>query len=120
MGLNNRDSFTSKFGVIAAAAGSAIGLGNIWKFPYEVGVNGGGAFLLLYLFFILAFGVPVMLSELLIGRTTQKNVFGAFKELAPKSPWFLVGIIPSPCPFCGPSQSGTDLWRSSTSMPMQM
>lgn len=93
MGLNNRDSFTSKFGVIAAAAGSAIGLGNIWKFPYEVGVNGGGAFLLLYLFFILAFGVPVMLSELLIGRTTQKNVFGAFKELAPKSPWFLVGTM---------------------------
>src|SRR5690606_41949075 len=59
-----RDSFSNKFGVIAAAAGSAIGLGNIWRFPYVAGENGGGAFLMLYLLFILAIGVPVMLSEL--------------------------------------------------------
>jgi NSS family neurotransmitter:Na+ symporter len=93
MNTPSRDGFTSKFGVIAAAAGSAIGLGNIWKFPYEVGNNGGGAFLLVYLLFILAFGVPVMLSELLIGRKAQKNVFGAFKDLAPGKPWFLVGTM---------------------------
>ena len=88
-----RDSFTSKFGVIAAAAGSAIGLGNIWRFPYVLGENGGGAFLLVYLLFILVIGVPVMLSELMIGRKAQLNIFGAFRKLAPASGWPLVGIM---------------------------
>ena len=60
---NTRDSFGSKFGAIAALAGSAVGLGNIWKFPYEAGCNGGGAFLLVYIFFTVAIGLPVMLSE---------------------------------------------------------
>ncbi len=90
---NNRDSFTSKFGIIAAAAGSAIGLGNIWRFPYVLGENGGAAFLLIYLFFILAIGVPVMLAELMIGRKAQLNIFGAFRKLAPRSAWPLVGIM---------------------------
>ena len=90
---SSRDGFTSKFGVIAAAAGSAIGLGNIWRFPYVLGNSGGGAFLLMYLFFIIAFGVPVMTSELLIGRKAQKNVFGAFKALSPNRPWYLVGTM---------------------------
>ncbi|MCA1745924.1 MAG: sodium-dependent transporter [Bacteroidales bacterium] len=90
---NGRDNFTSKFGVIAAAAGSAVGLGNIWRFPYVVGENGGGAFLLIYLGFILAIGVPVMLSELLIGRKAQLNIFGAFRKLAPGSYWPLVGMM---------------------------
>lgn len=89
-----RDSFSNKFGVIAAAAGSAVGLGNIWRFPYVAGENGGGAFLLIYLLFILAIGLPVMLSELLIGRRAQKNVFGAFRKLAPDKPIFMsVGIM---------------------------
>jgi neurotransmitter:Na+ symporter, NSS family len=88
-----RDSFGSKFGILAAAAGSAIGLGNIWRFPYVVGENGGAAFLLVYLFFILAIGVPVMLSELLIGRKAQLNIFGAFRKLAPRSGWAIVGIM---------------------------
>lgn len=88
-----RDSFSNKFGVIAAAAGSAIGLGNIWRFPYLAGENGGGAFLMLYLLFILAIGVPVMLSELLIGRKAQLNIFGAFRKLAPGSYWPLVGMM---------------------------
>ena len=65
---SKRDSFGSKFGVIAAAAGSAVGLGNIWKFPYITGVYGGAAFLFVYLAFIVAIGLPVMLSELIIGR----------------------------------------------------
>ncbi len=90
---NGRDNFTSKFGVIAAAAGSAVGLGNIWRFPYVAGENGGGAFLLLYLGFILAIGVPVMLSELLIGRKAQLNIFGAFRKLSPGSYWPLVGMM---------------------------
>ncbi|MBN1925322.1 MAG: sodium-dependent transporter, partial [Prolixibacteraceae bacterium] len=89
----NRDSFGSKFGVIAATAGSAIGLGNIWRFPYIAGENGGGAFLLIYLGFILLIGLPVMLSELSIGRITNKNAFGAFKTLRPEHPWYIVGLM---------------------------
>lgn len=89
----NRDSFSSKFGVIAAAAGSAVGLGNIWKFPYIAGVYGGAAFLFVYLGFILAIGIPVMLSELIIGRSSRKNAFGAFKVLAPGTPWRYIGIL---------------------------
>src|SRR6056297_2969414 len=88
-----RDSFSSRFGVIAAAAGSAIGLGNIWRFPYETGVNGGGAFLFVYLICILLIGLPVMISEFLIGRSAQRNPFGAFKKLAPGKPWFLIGLM---------------------------
>jgi NSS family neurotransmitter:Na+ symporter len=89
----NRDSFSSKFGVIAAAAGSAVGLGNIWKFPYIAGIYGGAAFLFVYLGFILAIGIPVMLSELIIGRSSQSNAFGAFKVLAPGTPWRYIGIL---------------------------
>ncbi len=93
--LNNapRDSFGSKIGVIAAAAGSAVGLGNIWRFPYVAGENGGGAFLLIYLGFILAIGFPVMLAELTIGRRAQLNALGSFKKLAPGKPWYLVGLM---------------------------
>jgi NSS family neurotransmitter:Na+ symporter len=94
-----RDSFTSKFGIIAAAAGSAIGLGNIWRFPYVVGENGGGAFLFLYLGFVIAIGIPVMLSELVIGRNTQRNPVGAFLKLKPRRPWFLVGVMGVGCAF---------------------
>ena len=60
---NHRIGFKSKFGAIAALAGSAVGLGNIWKFPYVAGTNGGGAFLLVYIFFTIAIGLPVMLAE---------------------------------------------------------
>lgn len=88
-----RDSFGSKFGVVAASAGSAIGLGNIWRFPYIAGENGGGAFLLLYLGFIISIGLPVMLSEFSIGRKAQRNAFGSFRKLAPGSSWSLVGIM---------------------------
>ena len=86
-----RAQFSSKFGLIAAAAGSAIGLGNIWKFPYITGVYGGAAFLFVYLAFIMAIGLPVMLSELIIGRKSRRNAFGAFKKLAPGSPWMIIG-----------------------------
>lgn len=88
-----RDSFGSKFGVIAAAAGSAVGLGNIWRFPLVTTQNGGGAFLLLYISFIVFIGIPVMLSEFSIGRRAQLNAFGSFKKLAPKTPWFMVGFL---------------------------
>ncbi|MFO7935412.1 MAG: sodium-dependent transporter [Bacteroidales bacterium] len=88
-----RESFTSKFGVIAAAAGSAIGLGNIWRFPYVAGQNGGGAFLIIYLIFIAAIGVPVMMSEFVIGRSAQLNPVGAFKKISPGGKWHLVGLL---------------------------
>lgn len=90
---SNRESFGSKFGVIAATAGSAIGLGNIWRFPYVVGENGGAAFIIIYLGFVIAIGIPVMLSEFSIGRSAQLNVYGSFRKLAPKKPWYLIGLM---------------------------
>lgn len=89
----NRGKFSSQFGAIMALAGSAVGLGNIWKFPYEAGSNGGGAFLIVYLVLIVCIGIPVMLSEFVIGRRGQSNPFGAFKKLAPNTSWFLFGAL---------------------------
>ncbi|WP_066503993.1 sodium-dependent transporter [Abyssisolibacter fermentans] len=86
-----RDSFGTRLGVLAAAAGSAIGLGNIWRFPYILGKNGGGAFLIIYLICIVIIGIPIMISEFIIGRSTKKNAIGAFKKLAPKTPWSIIG-----------------------------
>ena len=87
----SRENFGSRFGAIMALAGSAVGLGNIWKFPYEAGSNGGGAFMLVYLFFVFVIGIPVMLSEFVIGRRGQRNPFGSFKTLAPGTRWFWFG-----------------------------
>jgi neurotransmitter:Na+ symporter, NSS family len=91
--FTTRDSFGSKIGAIAAAAGSAIGLGNIWRFPYVTGENGGGAFLIVFVAFLILIGVPVMLSEFIIGRRAQRNAFGAFRKLKPNQPWYLIGVI---------------------------
>ncbi len=93
----SRDGFGSKLGVIAAAAGSAVGLGNIYRFPCELGNNGGGAFLLVYLLIVLCLGVPVMLCEFVIGRRTQQNPIGAFRMLRPKSAWPLLGFMGIVC-----------------------
>ncbi|HOU03504.1 MAG: sodium-dependent transporter [Bacteroidales bacterium] len=90
---SERDSFSNRFAVVAAVAGSAIGLGNIWRFPYLAGENGGGAFLLVYLFCVVVIGIPVMTSEFIIGRSAQLNPYGAFKKLAPRKPWYLIGIM---------------------------
>jgi neurotransmitter:Na+ symporter, NSS family len=91
--FSKRDSFGSRMGVIMAAAGSAVGLGNIWRFPYILGENGGGAFLIIYLVIIFSIGIPVMMSELVIGRRSQRNPVGAFRTLAPRRPWYLVGMM---------------------------
>ena len=90
---HTRVGFKSNFGAIAALAGSAIGLGNIWKFPYIAGTNGGGAFLIVYIFFTLAIGFPVMLAEFSLGRRSQQNALGTFKILAPGTRWILFGFL---------------------------
>jgi len=86
-----RDTWGSKAAFIFAAAGSAIGLGNIWGFPTVAGQNGGAAFLLIYLAAVAFIGAPVMLSELIVGRRTQRNPVGAFKALVPGTAWVVVG-----------------------------
>lgn len=95
----SRDGFGSKLGIIAAAAGSAVGLGNIYRFPCELGNNGGGAFLVVYLLIVICLGVPVMLSEFIIGRRAQKNPIGAFKALKPRSGWPIIGYMGVLCAF---------------------
>ncbi|MBO4655397.1 MAG: sodium-dependent transporter [Bacteroidales bacterium] len=91
---NNNRGFSSNIGAILAATGGAIGLGNIWRFPYTVGENGGGAFIIMYILFVFLLGVPVMMSEIVIGRRSQQNVMGAFKVLAPKhKAWLGVGVL---------------------------
>lgn len=72
-------------GAIAATVGSAVGLGNIWRFPYQAGDNGGGAYLLVYLLCVVLLGIPVIMSEFIIGRSTHKNLRGALKQLSPHS-----------------------------------
>ncbi len=86
-----RDHWGSKLAFILAAAGSAIGLGNIWGFPTVAGQNGGAAFLVIYLLAVAFIGAPVMLAELIIGRRTQRNPVGAFRALAPGTAWVAVG-----------------------------
>lgn len=91
--LTKRDGFGSKIGVLAAATGSAIGLGNIWKFPYILGENGGGAFLVVYLICIALIGMPLLLSEFIIGRRGKLNPIGSFNKLSPGKPWWIIGLF---------------------------
>ncbi|MFQ6618274.1 MAG: sodium-dependent transporter, partial [Fidelibacterota bacterium] len=90
--LEQREHWKSKIGFILAATGSAVGLGNIWKFPYITYANKGGAFVLTYLLAVAAVGVPIMIAEILLGRSTAKNPVGAFKKLAGKY-WQLIGWL---------------------------
>ncbi|MFC1500786.1 sodium-dependent transporter, partial [Candidatus Zixiibacteriota bacterium] len=87
----SRENWGSKLAFILAAAGSAIGLGNIWAFPTNAAANGGGAFLVVYLICVVLIGAPVMLAEFTIGRATARNPVGAFKALAPNSGWKYLG-----------------------------
>ena len=85
--MEKRDSFGSKIGAILVAAGSAIGLGSIWRFPYMTGENGGGGFLLIYLLSVLIVGIPVMLAEFSIGTYTRKSPVKAYNQLSPRWKW---------------------------------
>ncbi len=86
-----RDSFASSFGILVALAGSAVGLGNLWRFPYLVGTNGGAAFIIIYLAIVAVLALPIMYSEFILGRKAQRNIVGGFKTLAPGSKWSFVG-----------------------------
>jgi len=88
-----RETWRSPVGFMLAAAGSAVGLANIWRFPYIVGNNGGGVFVVLYLFCLLIIGVPVFIAEILIGRETQKSPSGAFKMLGKGAVWPFLGKV---------------------------
>lgn len=87
--MAKRVGFATRLGAIAAAVGSAVGLGNIWRFPYEAGVNGGGAFILVYICCIIVMGIPVILSEFIIGRSTHSNMKAALKKLSPGKKYYL-------------------------------
>ena len=91
--MAKRVGFATRMGAIAAAVGSAVGLGNIWRFPYEAGVNGGGAFILVYIICILVMGIPVILSEFIIGRSTHSNMKAALKKLSPGKKYYLFTYV---------------------------
>lgn len=88
-----RESFGSRFGVLMAMAGSAVGLGNMWRFPYMVGEYGGAAFVFIYILFVFLLSLPILFAEQIIGRRSQTNALGAFRKLAPGTKWKLVGIL---------------------------
>lgn len=91
--MGSRGNFGSRFAGILVAAGSAVGLGNIWRFPYELGRNGGAAFLVIYFLCILAFGLPLMISEFAVGRHAQSNSARAFGRMGGSKHWKWVGFL---------------------------
>ncbi len=93
MQTSSRGNWSGAAGFILASMGSAVGLGNVWRYPYMTGQYGGAAFILLYIGCVLAIGIPLMIAEFLIGRRTQRNPVGAFRKLRPGSPWVLTGWL---------------------------
>ena len=91
--MSSRDQFASKIGFVLAAAGSAIGLGAIWKFPYMAGTNGGSVFIILFILCTLLIGLPILIGEFMIGRRGQKDPINSFKEQAPNKPWYMIGWL---------------------------
>lgn len=88
-----RDSFGSRFGALVAMAGSAVGLGNLWRFPYLVGENGGAAFIIIYIIMCFLICLPIFISEFVVGRRAQENAFSAFRDLSGGSAWKYVGLM---------------------------
>jgi len=91
--MSKKAQFTTKIGLVAATVGSAVGLGNVWRFPAETQANGGAAFLLLYVGCVLLLGIPVMLAEFSLGRAGRSDAIGVFRHLSPGTPWWLVGAL---------------------------
>ena len=90
---NERDNFGSKLGVILATAGSAVGLGNVWRFPYMAGENGGAVFIIIYVLCVLLLGIPCMVSEFIVGRHGHANTARAYRKLSNGTPWALIGYM---------------------------
>ncbi len=90
---SSTDKFSTKLGAVAAAAGSAVGLGNVWRFPYIVGEDGGAVFLILYVIFTIAISIPIMMTEFAIGRKSGLPVTSAYRSLAPHSKWGVIGVL---------------------------
>ena len=88
-----RDSFGSRFGALVAMAGSAVGLGNLWRFPYLVGENGGAAFIIIYIMMVFFICLPIFISEFVVGRRSQQNAYAAFRDLSGGSAWKWVGMF---------------------------
>ncbi|WP_439644346.1 sodium-dependent transporter [Halalkalibacter akibai] len=88
-----REQWASRLGFILAAMGSAVGLGNVWRFSYVTGENGGAAFLLIYVAFIILIGIPIIMAEFTIGRKAQSDAVGSFEKLAPGKPWKVAGLM---------------------------
>ena len=91
--MSSKTEFGTKLGLIAATVGSAIGLGNVWRFPAETQMNGGAAFLLLYILCVLALGIPVMLAEFSLGRGGRSDAVGVFRRLSPGKGWWIAGVF---------------------------
>lgn len=91
--MSSKNEFGTKIGLIAATVGSAVGLGNVWRFPAETQTNGGAAFLLLYILCVLLLGIPVMLAEFSLGRGGRSDAIGVFKKLSPISKWWITGLL---------------------------
>lgn len=89
-----RENFASRLGFILVSAGCAIGIGNVWKFPYVCGANGGAIFVIIYLVFLAVMGIPVLTMELAIGRSSGRSIISAYRELEKKgSKWHFHGKI---------------------------
>ena len=91
--MNERANFGSKLGVILATAGSAVGLGNVWRFPYMAGENGGAVFIIIYVVCVVMLGIPCMVSEFIVGRHGQANTARAYRKLAGRTPWAVIGYM---------------------------
>ena len=91
--MNERANFGSKLGVILATAGSAVGLGNVWRFPYMAGENGGAVFIIIYVVCVVLLGIPCMVSEFIVGRHGQANTARAYRKLAGRTPWAVIGYM---------------------------
>ena len=97
--MASNTEFSSKIGLIAATVGSAVGLGNIWRFPAETQAHGGAAFLLVYIVCVILFGIPVMLGEFAIGRAGRSDAIDSYRRLSPGKPWWISGFFGILCAY---------------------
>lgn len=92
--METKETFGSKLALVAATEGSAVGLGNVWRFPAETQANGGAAFLLVYILCVFLLGIPVMLGEFSLGRGIREDAVGVYRRLSGNTPWRFAGVLP--------------------------